>query len=220
MIFDSAQGLGAEYKGKPAGGFGDVEVFSISPTKVVTSIEGGLVTTNNDELATKVRKMRDYGKNTNGEDMDYIGLSARISEFHSIVGLKNFKKMSLLIKERHKLIELYKSSLHGIKGISFQKIPVGCQSTGNYMVIFIDTKDAKATRDEVYEYMKENGIQTKKYFFPALHMQKAYEKYRKKYQGKLQVAEKAANEGLALPLYSHMDKKALLGICDKLKEIL
>jgi dTDP-4-amino-4,6-dideoxygalactose transaminase len=220
LIFDSAQGLGAEYKGKPAGGFGDAEVFSISPTKVITSIEGGLFTTNNDKLAGKVRQMRDYGKNSNGEDMDYIGLSARISEFHSIVGLRNFMQLKQLINKRANLIKLYRKCLKDIKGISFQKIPRGYKSTGNYMVIFIDVKKAKVTRDEAYEFLRENSIQTKKYFYPALHMQKAYLKYRKKYHGKLLVAEKAANEGLALPLYSHMDENIVLKICDKLKEIL
>ncbi len=220
LIFDSAQGLGAKYKGKFVGGFGNVEVFSMSPTKVVSSVEGGLVTTNNDELAGKIRQMRDYGKNTNGEDMDYIGLSARISEFHSIVGLKNFMKMKQLIKRRTNLIELYKNSLKNIKGIFYQDIPEDCKSTGNYMVIFIDSKKAMVTRDKVFEFLEENGIQTKKYFYPALHMQKAYAKYRKKYQGKLRVAEKAANEGLALPLYSHMDKRTVLKICHILKELL
>lgn len=220
LIFDSAQGLGAEYNGKFAGGFGDVEVFSMSPTKVVSSIEGGLVATNNDKLAEKIRQMRDYGKSMDGEDMDYVGLSARISEFHSIIGLKNFMQMKYLIEKRIYLINLYKDYLKGIKGISFQSLPGGCKSTGNYMVIFVDEKKATAKRDEVYGFLKKNGIQTKKYFYPALHMQKAYVKYRKAYQGKLQIAEKAANEGLALPLYSHMDKIIVKEICEKIKKVL
>jgi dTDP-4-amino-4,6-dideoxygalactose transaminase len=220
LIFDAAQALGSKYKGKLAGGFGDAEVFSMSPAKVISSIEGGLVTTNNDGLAEIIRQMRDYGKNSNGEDMDYIGLSARISEFHSIVGLENFGKMKQLIKRRNKLIAYYKECLEGVKGISFQKIPSYTESTGNYMVIFIDEKRARATRDEVYQYMKEKGIQTKKYFHPALHMQKAYTKYRKKYQGKLPVAEKGSKEGLALPLFNHMDKKIISIICNELRKIL
>jgi dTDP-4-amino-4,6-dideoxygalactose transaminase len=220
LLFDSAQGLGSKYKGKLAGGFGDVEVFSMSPTKVVTSIEGGLVTTNNDALAEKIRKMRDYGKSTNGENMDYIGLSARISEFHAIVGLKNFEKMKQLIKRRNKLILYYKKCLRGLKGVSFQKIPSYCESTGNYMVIFIDEKKARATRDEVYQFMMDKGIQTKKYFYPTVHMQKAYAKYRKKYQGKLPIAEKTSEEGLALPLFSHMDKEMVSRVCNELKKIL
>lgn len=219
LLFDSAQGLGAKYKGKTSGGFGDVEVFSLSPTKVVSSIEGGLVTSDNDELAGKIRQMRDYGKSNDGEDMDYVGLSARISEFHSIVGLKNFSKTKLLIKNRLNLIKLYKNNLKDIKGISFQHIPEDCNPTGNYMVIFIDSSKAKVSRDEVYDYMKKNEIQTKKYFYPALHLQKAYIKYRKRYQGKLPVAEKAAEEGLALPLFSHMDKKTILHICELLQDI-
>ncbi len=220
LIFDSAQGLGAKYKGKFIGGFGDVEVFSMSPTKVVSSIEGGLITTDDDELAGKIRQMRDYGKSNNGDDVDYIGLSARISEFHSIVGLKNFEKMRQLVQKRNKLIAYYKGYLKGIKGIAFQKIPAHCKSTGNYMTIFIDDKKARATRDEVYQFMLDKGIQTKKYFYPALHMQKAYFEYRRKYEGKLPVAEKAASEGLALPLYSHMDRKTVHKVCGELKKIL
>lgn len=220
LIFDSAQGLGAKYNGKFAGGFGDIEVFSLSPTKVVSSIEGGLITTNNDEVAGKIRQMRDYGKSIDGEDMDYIGLSARISEFHSIIGLKNFMQMKHLIDKRIHLISLYKDYLKNVKGISFQSIPESCKSTGNYMVIFVDEKKAKANRDEVYGFLKKNSIQTKKYFFPALHMQKAYLKYRKAYEGKLRVAEKAASEGLALPLYSHMDENTVQKICEKIKEVL
>lgn len=220
LLFDSAQGLGATYSGMLSGGFGEVEIFSMSPTKVVSSIEGGLVTTNNDELAEKIRQMRDYGKSNDGEDMDYIGLSARISEFHSIVGLKNFKKIKRLIKSRLSHIESYKSRLKGIKGVTFQQVPENCSSTGNYMVIFIDSNKAKASRDEVYDYMNKNKIQTKKYFFPALHMQTAYKKYRKKYQGKLPIAEKAAAEGLALPLYSHIDKRTVLKISNVIKKLL
>ena len=88
------------------------------------------------------------------------------------------------------------------------------------MVLFIDNKKAQATRDEVYAYLKDNDIQTKRYFYPAVHMQTAYRKYRKKYQGKLPIAEKAANEGLALPLYSHLDNKTVIKICNLLKDIL
>ncbi len=220
LLFDSAQGLGATFKGVPSGGFGDIEVFSLSPTKVVSSIEGGLITTNNDELANNIRQLRDYGKSADGEDMDHVGLSARISEFHSIVGLKNFQKVRQLIRNRLNIIKLYKKHLKNTRGITFQHVPDTCKSTGNYMVIFIDERKAKASRDEVYKYMSDNGAQTKKYFYPALHMQTAYMKYRKKYSGKLPVAEKAALEGLALPLYSHMDNSLVLKVCRLIKEVL
>jgi len=71
-----------------------------------------------------------------------------------------------------------------------------------------------------YNFLKDNSVQSKKYFFPALHNQKAYLRYNKKYKGKLPVAERAADEGLALPLYSHIDKNTILHICALLKEFL
>jgi dTDP-4-amino-4,6-dideoxygalactose transaminase len=79
VVYDSAQGLGATHRGRPAGGFGTAECFSMSPTKVVTAVEGGLVTTNDAALAAKLRSLRDYGKALEGplavEDMADIGLS-------------------------------------------------------------------------------------------------------------------------------------------------
>ena len=82
MYFDSAQGLGSEYRGRPAGTFGTCEVFSLSPTKVVTAVEGGVICTGDPSLAARLRSMRDYGKDpADGED--YLGLSARMSEMHA-----------------------------------------------------------------------------------------------------------------------------------------
>ena len=97
-----------------AGGFGDIEVFSLSPTKVVTAVEGGMVTTNDASLAMKMRSMRDYGKCPDREDIAYVGLSARMSELHAIVGRKNLEKMHRLIVQREKLIQVYKDSLRRI----------------------------------------------------------------------------------------------------------
>jgi dTDP-4-amino-4,6-dideoxygalactose transaminase len=76
VYFDSAQGLGSEYRGRPAGTFGKCEVFSPSPTKVVTAAEGGVICTGDPSLAARLRSMRDYGKDpAEGEDMVYLGVS-------------------------------------------------------------------------------------------------------------------------------------------------
>jgi dTDP-4-amino-4,6-dideoxygalactose transaminase len=95
LVYDSAQGLGSQYRTQEgawryAGGFGEAEVFSMSPTKVVSAMEGGLITTRNGELAGKLRQMRDYGKSPDGEDIEWLGLSARVPEINAIVGRHNF----------------------------------------------------------------------------------------------------------------------------------
>lgn len=219
VICDAAQGLGAKYHGRWAGGFGHVEVFSLSPTKVVSAIEGGLLTTNDDELARRLRSMRDYGKAADGCDMEFIGLSARLSEFHAIIGWQNFQRLETLVQRRNELIAYYRLQLADLPGISFQHIPEGCQSTGNYIVIFVDGQKAGLSRDDLYEALKAEGIQTKKYFYPAVHQQTAYARYGAAYEGRLPVTERAAQQGLALPLYSHMDEKTIQYVCGKIKQI-
>lgn len=211
LIFDSAQAFGAEYGGVRAGRFGDCEVFSLSPTKVLTSIEGGLVTTNNTKLAEYLRMARDYGKC--GEDIECVGLSARMSELHALVGLKNLRNVEKCLKTRRDLIALYQRLLKDIPGIGFQNILPGDKSSGNYMVIFIDEKRFGMSRNSLYEALKEENIETKKYFYPAVHMQKAYRAFRKAYEGKLPVTEKASLTGLALPLYGHMEPVAVEKVC-------
>jgi dTDP-4-amino-4,6-dideoxygalactose transaminase len=219
LIYDSAQALGAKVDGKYVGGFGDMEVFSLSPTKVVTAIEGGMVTTDDDVLAKRIRQMRDYGKADDGEDMAYVGLSARMSELHAAVGLANFNRMADLIRYRGKLVTLYQRLLAGLPGIRFQEVPEDVSPSHNYMVVFFDGSGG-VTRDTLFERLKEEGIQTKRYFYPAVHKMTAYRMLSRRYPGKLRVAEKASRESLALPLHGHLRKEDVEVICSRVREIL
>jgi dTDP-4-amino-4,6-dideoxygalactose transaminase len=211
LVFDSAQAFGAEYRGVRAGGFGDCEVFSLSPTKVLTAIEGGLVTMNNIKLAQYLRRARDYGKC--GEDIECVGLSARMSELHALVGLKNLGNVEKCLKTRRDLISLYQGLLKDIHGISFQEVLPGNKSSGNYMVIFIDEQRFGMSRDKLCEALEAENIETKKYFYPAVHLQEAYRAFREGYEGKLPVTEKASGTGLALPLYGHMEPVTVEKVC-------
>ena len=225
LIFDSAQGLGAKFSNRLggwqfAGNFGEAEVFSMSPSKVISAMEGGLITTHNTELAKKLIQMRDYGKTPNGDDIAWLGLSARVPEINAIVAYYNFIHLDELILRRQELTEIYREKLAGLKGVLCQKIPVDRQSSYNYFTLFIDSKEARHTRDETYQLLRERNIQTKKYFFPALHLQKVYQKLGFSTKGNLQITEEASRSGLALPLFSHMPGEIILQICKEIKEIL
>lgn len=220
LMFDSAQGLGASYKGKRAGGFGRAEVFSMSPTKVVTAGEGGLITTNDDELAATLRQMRDYGKGPDGYDMKHIGLNARQSEFHAAVAKSTVSHLEEYMSHRLSMIARYQEALAGLPGISFQEIPEGLTSSGNYMVCRVDNKAAKMTRDQLYDALLKREIYTKKYFYPPLHMHEAYGQWRHKYEGQLPEAELLSQEGLALPLYGHISPEDCDFIIAAVRELL
>jgi dTDP-4-amino-4,6-dideoxygalactose transaminase len=220
VYFDSAQGLGASYRGKPAGGFGTCEVFSLSPTKVVTAVEGGLVTTNDAELAARLRSMRDYGKDPVGaEDMIHLGLSARLSELHAAVGLLSLRNMDGLVRARRRLIGHYRERLGELPGCRLQEQPSDRTSSGNYFVLFI-TPRARRTRDEVYQELKERVVQTKRYFHPAVHEQSIFRGLPCRVSPRLSNTRKASAEGLALPLYSHMTADQFDSVCEHVEALL
>ena len=220
LYFDSAQGLGATYRGVPAGGFGTCEVFSLSPTKVVTAMEGGLVTTNDDLLAGRLRSMRDYGKDpTNGEDMIHFGLSARMGELNAGVGLLSLRNIEQLVSSRLHWITAYRERLGSLPGCWVQGFPQDRTSSGNYFVLFISDQ-ARHTRDEIHYALKEAGIQTKRYFYPPVHMQSAFQRVPIRVSSRIDKTMKAGHEGLALPLYSHMTEEQFERVCRTVETLL
>jgi len=207
VVYDSAQGLGATYIKSSAGSFGTAECFSMSPTKVVTAVEGGLVTTNDAGLAAKLRSLRDYGKALEGplagEDMARVGLSARMSELHAAVGLLSLRRRQELVAARARLVGIYREELGALPGCSVQEFPADRTSSGNYFVLFVG-EGARASRDELKAALAEQGIQTKRYFFPAVHEQTGQRQHPMRILGDLPNTALASRTGLALPLYSHM----------------
>lgn len=214
LIFDSAQGLGSTYKGTSLGNFGTGEAFSLSPTKVVTAMEGGLITTNDDELAERLRSMRDYGKAPDGEDMHWLGLSARMTEMNALVGRWSLARVDTWIENREKITARYREHLGQLPGISFQHIPRHCTSSRNYAVILLDPEVSSVTRGDLYLWLKEKGIQTKRYFYPALHNQRLYRDVDPGCAARLPVAERVSFRSLALPMYSHMPLSTVDEICN------
>ena len=216
LLYDSAQGLGSTYKNKGIGSFGIGEVFSMSPTKVVTAMEGGLITTNDSDLAQKLRYMRDYGKAPDGEDMNWLGLSARMTELNSLVARWSLARVDTWIANRAAIKKHYYERLSSIPGISYQIIPNDRTSSHNYIVILLDPEKSPITRDDLYKKLKEDGIQTKRYFYPALHNQTLFKDIEPGCGNRLAEAEKIAARSIALPLYSHMKMDSVDVICDRI----
>lgn len=216
LLYDSAQGLGSTYKGKGVGCFGQGEAFSLSPTKVVTAMEGGLITTNDDDLATQLRFMRDYGKAPDGENMNWLGLSARMSEINAVVARWSLSRIDTWISSRAAIKERYRDRLSSVSGISYQGAPIDRQSSHNYIVILLDPEVSRVTRDQLYQLLKADGIQTKRYFYPALHNQTLFKAIEPDCGRRLPNSEMVSARSLALPMYSHMPMDTVDEICDRI----
>jgi dTDP-4-amino-4,6-dideoxygalactose transaminase len=223
VVYDSAQGLGATYRGRPVGGGGLAECFSLSPTKVITAVEGGLVTTNDAALAARLRSLRDYGKALEGplaaEDMADVGLSARMSELHAAVALLSLKVREELVAARLRLIGIYREELGRLPGCAVQEYPPDRTTSGNYFVLFVG-EGAKVPRDELKQALSRRGIQTKRYFFPPVHEQTGQKRFPMRVVGDLPNTLRASMTGLALPLYSHMTEEEQGAVIAAVREIL
>src|SRR3989344_4081627 len=188
--------------------FGVAEVFSLSPIKVLTSAEGGLVATNNDALAQFVRLGRNYGDDGTNSTL-FAGLSARMSEFHAAIGLRSLKKLPQNLKNRRAKAAYLAAALRSIEPeLIFQKVPAGYRSTYYIFSVRIDPKKLGYTRDELHDFLAARGIRSRRYFYPPLHMQPTYKAFAPK-KGLLTATDTVSHTVLALPLYSHITKEDL-----------
>lgn len=217
LFFDAAHGFGSRYNGKNVGGFGDAESFSLSPTKLLTAGEGGMVTTNDDTIAARVKMGRNYG-DPGSYDCDFSGLSARMSEFNALLGIESLKMLKNNVKRRNTMVRLYKELLSKIPGIKFQKINARNQSSFKDFSIMIDQNEYGMDRDELCEALLAENIVVKKYFYPPVHKQKAFLAYGTE-DGDLQCSNQISLNSLSLPLYSHIDEAVIKKIVSVIEKI-
>jgi dTDP-4-amino-4,6-dideoxygalactose transaminase len=217
LLFDAAHAFGSTHNGVHVGGFGDAEVFSLSPTKVLTAGEGGLITTNNDLLAERCRIGRDYG-NPGDYDCRFVGLNARMSEVHAAIGLDSFVGLEPRLEARNDVADAYHAALSTIPGISFPEVPDSDRSTYKDFTIMVDAEEYGITALELSEFLADEGIDTRRYYSPPVHTMRAY-RYLSGVNGSLAVTQKISDRVLTLPLWGGMTDEHVLGVADAMDRI-
>ena len=216
LIFDAAHGFGSLYQGRPVGGFGNAEVFSLSPTKLVIAGEGGIVATNDGDLAEKVRIGREYGmKNYNSL---FSGINARLPEFNAVMGLHSLKQVEEAARRRNEIAGIYAKELGSLPGIDFQKIDPGNRCAYKDYSIVINQKEFGLTRDELALALAAEKIDVRKYYDPPVHKQTAYRAYMPS-DRRFPVTDYLSNSSLSLPIWSNMKYDICLGIVDAIRRI-
>jgi len=209
VIYDAAHAFGSKYKGRSVAEFGDASIFSFTPTKVITMAEGGLVVVKDKETAEKIKLGRNNGDSFNREE-EFLGITARLSEFSAILGLESLKMLPKLLKKRFELVGFYKKQLAGISGISFQEINASGSSVYKDFVILVDPEKYGNTRNSLMKELEKNKIQTKVYFDPPLHLKKVYSEFSGQ---NLPSTRFVSDRIMSLPFYSDMLKKDIAKVC-------
>lgn len=199
VIEDAAQAIGAVYKGQNAGTIGNVGCFSFYPTKNLGGYgDGGLVTTNDDELAKLIKILRVHGSEPKYYH-SYIGINGRLDAIQAAVLSVKLEYLNDWSESRRWVASYYSEHLMGLP-IRLPKI----ESHNTH--IFHQYVIATSQRDELIQYLKQQGIETAIYYPVPLHLQKCFE-YLGYKEGDLPESEKASRETLALPIFPEITQK-------------
>lgn len=215
VIFDAAHGFGGTHRGKPLGGFGAAEVFSLSPTKVLIAGEGGVVATNDDELAARVRLGVDYG-NPGDYDTQFAGLNARMSEFHAATALCSLEELDDHLAIRRDLADRYRSGLASVPGVRLQSVDADDESTYKDLTVIVDEADFGVDRDTLAKALKADGVDTRPYFWPPVHRQSAYSHLD---TADLPVTDWVSSRVVSLPLWRDIPAGAVETVVDVVANI-
>jgi dTDP-4-amino-4,6-dideoxygalactose transaminase len=202
LFFDAAHAFGSRHGDAMVGGFGDAEVFSLSPTKVLVAAEGGIVATNDDLLAERCRIGRDYG-NPGDYDCRFVGLNARMSELHAATALASLADLEERLDERGRLAAVYRDALSTVAGITFPVVPAGDRTTYKDLTILVDPGRYGRHATELADTLRSEGIETRRYYAPPIHTMQAY-RGAASLGDDLAVTDRAADRVLALPLWVGM----------------
>jgi len=210
VVEDCAQAHGAEYKGKKVGSFGNIGCFSFYPTKVLGACgEGGMVTTDSEELFLKMKRLRDHGSDKKYYHSE-IGLNLRMSGIEgAVLGIK-LNYLDQWIKERREKAVVYNSLLAGLPITLPQEIKDG---RSVYYVYVIRSEK----RDELQKYLTEAGVGNMVHYPVPVHLQEAF-KYLGVKEGNLPESEKAAKEILSLPFYPELTLEEQKYVSERINE--
>ena len=228
IIEDAAEAHGAEYfpdvndcnYSVKAGSLGDISIFSFFANKIITTGEGGMVLTDDDELAEKCRYFknlcfakegfRDYTHND-------IGYNYKMTNIMAAIGLAQVEKIDYYIELRRRNHFLYQSYLNEISGINFQPEKEWAKNVFWMNGIVIDSAEYGIRRNELEKILRENKIDCRRFFYP-MHRQPGLKKYGCNCEGAYPVADKLSENGLYLPSGSNLDEKSIKYICEIIRQ--
>jgi len=222
VIEDAAEAHGAEYNGKKIGSVADITSFSFFANKILTTGEGGMVVTNNKELADRCRYFKNLcfplagPRNYLHED---VGFNYRMSNLHAAIGLAQVEKADIYRAMRINNASLYKNFLKDVPGIIFQQDTVGGLNAHWMNAIAIAPEKSRCSRDQLMDYLKGKGIETR-LLFVGMHHQPGLIKAGCDGAGDYPVTDDLTRNGLYLPSASNLTEEDIRYICDKIQEVM
>lgn len=202
VIYDSAHAFGSVYRGERIGNFGDAEVFSLSATKILTTIEGGLIASSNKDFIEEICKMRNYGMAPYSYNASTTGLNGKMSEFHACIGLENLKRLQDILKIRREKAKYFWQQIEAKTSFQCLHHPTHVFPNFKYFTVLLP-KELQERRRRVIDFLKEQGVETRTYFYPPIHQQEYFMRFSSR---RLPKTETISRRVLTLPFFTSITK--------------
>ena len=202
VLYDAAHAFGVRSHGGALLAAGDVSALSFHATKVFHTFEGGALVCRDSELATGLRRMRNFGM-IGDSTVESVGLNGKLSELHAAIGLLQLPTFEARNVRRSRIDKAYREALNGIPGLSLPPMTDVIQHNYGYFPVRIGA-DFTCTRDELHESLRYRGVITRRYFYPLISSMALYATMPGAHPERLPVAHRVAREGLCLPIYASM----------------
>jgi dTDP-4-amino-4,6-dideoxygalactose transaminase len=212
VLYDAAHAFGCRCGDRSIGSFGNAEVFSFHATKFVNAGEGGAVVTNDDSLAERMRLMKNFG--FSGYDkVVYVGTNGKMNELSAALGLTNLESMEVFTSTNRANLEVYRSGLEGISGISLIEYDEATSPNYQYLVLEIDAAELGLTRDELMSVLHAENVLARRYFYPGVHRMEPYSSMFPDAGSRLRHAESLVDRILHLPTGTGVTASDITTIC-------
>jgi UDP-4-amino-4,6-dideoxy-N-acetyl-beta-L-altrosamine transaminase len=230
VIEDAAHAIGAEYKGKKAGGLTDLTIFSFHPVKNITTGEGGMVLTNDSDYYEKLKVFRTHGiikdpekmqKNEGGwyYEMHHLGYNYRLTDFQCALGISQFKKLEKFIKIRRNIAARYNEAFSELKEIITPYEKRDVKSTYHLYMIQLNLEMLKAGRKKIFDALRAENIGVHIHYIPV-HLQPYYRKKFGYKKGDFPIAEEYYERAMTLPLFPKMNDKDVKDVINAVKKVI
>jgi perosamine synthetase len=219
IVEDACEAIGAEYKGKKAGTLGDMAVFAFYPNKQMTTGEGGVIVTDDDEAATLMRALRNQGRGPGDTWLKhtYMGYNYRMDELSAALGRVQLSRLDELLKKRQRVVNWYATHLEDLELV--EQPYIAPQTTRMSWFVYVVRVPAEVDRNALIHRLAEEGIPARPYFAP-IHLQPFMVEQFGYREGDYPITEDLGSRGLALPFSSVMTEEQVVLVCDALRKVL
>ena len=208
VIYDAAHAFGVEVNGESLLNAGDMSTLSFHATKVFNTIEGGAMVMHDEKTKQRIDYLKNFGF-ANEIEVVGPGINSKMDEVRSAYGLLNLKQVDAAIAARQKVAVAYREALRNVDGISFWDDMPGVRHNYSYFPIFVDAEKYGMTRDELYMKMKDQGVWSRRYFYPLISEFSTYRGLESSRPENLPNAHRMADTVICLPMHHALSENDL-----------